>query len=382
MSSVSGAIMDHFANLPDPRIDRAKRHSLMDVLTISLCAVICGADSFTDMETFGQAKYEWFVTFLELPNGIPSHDTFARIFSRIDPQGFSECFLAWISAIQEKTDGVIAFDGKTLRRSFDKASCQSALHMVSAWASQNSMVLGQIAVDEKSNEITAIPQLLKVLDLAGCIVTIDAMGTQKSIACQIIEREADYELALKENHPNLYADVRSYMGRCITESWRDAQDQPIIHTVSRTRDAEHGRIETRRCFATKCPDWMDGKAEWAGLQSIVVIESERHVNGKTSFERRYYITSLMPNAKQIAQAVRKHWGIENKVHWVLDMAFREDECRIRKDNAPINMATLRHIALNLLKQENSGKKKSIHTKRLLAGWEHDYLLQIITGKKN
>ncbi len=380
MSSVRTTIMDYFSSLPDPRIDRAKRHSLMDILVIALCASICGVESFVDMELFGEAKHDWFSTFLELPGGIPSHDTFARVFSRLDPQAFSECFLSWIAAIQQKSQGeVVAIDGKTLRRSFDKASGQAALHMVSAWASHNSLVLGQVAVPEKSNEITAIPALLKMLDLAGCIVTIDAMGTQKAIADQIQKQKADYVLALKGNHPNLCADVEAYLERCINEHWRDAQDEPITHTIFKSRDADHGRIETRICIATECPSWVEGKEEWAGLRSIVVIEARRNIEGKSSVERRYFISSLPPNAQQIAHAVRSHWGIENQVHWLLDMAFREDECRIRKDHAPANMATLRHITLNLLKQENSGKKKSIRSKRLIAGWEHEYLWRIIKG---
>ena len=377
-----GSIMEHFADLPDPRINRTRRHELIDILTISLCAVVCGCDSFTDIALFGEAKLPWFKTFLSLPSGIPSHDTFNRVFAAIDTNAFGRCFSAWISDLQVKTKGgVIAFDGKTLRRSFDHASGNGPLHMVSAWAHSNQTVLGQIAVDGKSNEITAIPKLLDMLDIVGCTVTIDAIGTQKAIAAKIQAKGADYVLALKSNHHNLNADVRAYFEQCMAESWRDAQDQPIAYTNTTSSDFGHGRTETRTCWATACPEWADGKSEWAGLRSIARVEGTRCIDGKTSTEARYYLSSLPPNARRIADAVRAHWSIENRLHWVLDMTFNEDQSRIRTENAAVNMATLRHIALNLITKENSGKKKSIRAKRLLAGWENDYLMQIIVGTK-
>lgn len=383
MASLQTTIMTHFSNLPDPRIERSKRHPLIDLLTIALCATICGCDTFEDMALFGEAKYEWFKTFLALPGGIPAHDTFNRVFARLDPQAFSECFTAWVNDIQIRTGGeVIALDGKTLRGSLDKAGGGAALHLVSAWSSLNGLVLGQVAVDAKSNEIMAIPKLLEILDIAGCIITLDAQGTQKAIAARIVDQGADYVLALKDNHPNLKADVEAYFARCQSESWRTAQDEPIAYSTALSRDLDHGRIETRRVFATACPDWVEGKAQWANLQSIVLVESERIIGDERSFERRYYLSSLPAKAKMLGTAIRQHWGIENGLHWVLDVAFREDECRIRKDHAPTNMATLRHITLNLLKQENEGKKKSIASKRKLAGWDHDYLFKIITGPKN
>lgn len=383
MPALKTTIMTHFASLTDPRIDRTKRHLLIDILTIALCATICDCDTFEDIALFGQAKYDWFKTFLALPGGIPSHDTFNRVFAKLDPDAFRQCFQAWIQEIQVRTGGdVIALDGKTLRGSLDQAGGGAALHLVSAWSSLNGLVLGQVPVDDKSNEVTAIPKLLEILDIAGCIITLDAQGTQKAIAAQIIDQEADYILALKDNHPNLKADVAAYFERCQSESWRTAQDEKIAYTQSTTSEPGHGRIETRRVIATDCPEWVDGKALWNGLRSIVLVESERLINQERSFERRYYLTSLPAKAKVLGAAVRQHWGIENSLHWVLDTAFREDECRVRKDHAPANLATVRHMALNLLKQETSGKKKSIASKRKLAGWLNEYLLKVIAGPKN
>ena len=373
-------ILDHFDDLPDPRVDRTKKHLLLDILFISLCALLCGAQSFVEIADFGRARIAWFEQYIELPEGIPTHDTFGRVFARLDPEAFSRCFLCWVQTIQSsKTDGrIIAIDGKRVRHSFDTANGNAAIHMVSAWGDDNRMVLGQTKVDDKSNEITAIPILLEMLDLSGSIVTIDAMGTQKAIAGQIISHKADYVLALKGNQTNLHADVKAILDQAIAEQWRDAQDKPITHTCFQKREKDHGRIETRTCWAMTCPDWVEDFALWKDLRSIAVIESTRNINGQISCERRYFLSSLLPNAKQIGQAVRFHWGIENSVHWVLDMVFREDECRIRKDNAPQNMATLRHITLNMLNQEKT-TKRSLQRKRLLAAWQPAYLEVLLFG---
>lgn len=373
------AIVDHFFDLPDPRVDRTKKHPLVDILFIALCAVISGADGFVEIADFGRARIDWFRQYLELPNGIPVHDTFARVFARLDPAAFSQCFVNWMRALQEETDGrVVAIDGKTLRRSFDKATGNAAIHMVSAFASQNSLVLGQVKVNEKSNEITAIPDLLTLLDLENAIVTIDAMGTQKNIAYQIVTAGADYILALKDNHPNLNADVRAVFERAMAESWRDAQDQGIPHTRFQTRDHDHGRIETRTCWAMECPDWVQDYQEWKGLRSIVLIQSHRSTKQGETQDQRFYISSLPPEAKLIGKAGREHWAIENNLHWVLDVIFREDECRIRKDNAPQNVAVTRHIALNLIKEEKT-KGMSVNRKRHMAAWDTKMLEQIVFG---
>ena len=377
MTTPQHPLAAHFGDLPDPRLDRTKRHSLLDILAIALAAVICGGDGFAEMEDFGNARLEWFSKFLELPNGIPSHDTFGRVLSMLDPTEFTRCFLAWTSALQEKTEGqIVSLDGKQLRRSFDKASGVPAVTMVSAWCQDNSLVLGQVKVDDKSNEITAIPELLRLLDLAGCTVTIDAAGTQREIAHQIVEQEANYVLAVKLNQPELHADVTAFLDNSIANRWVDYHGEPIEHSHFETRDADHGRIETRRYWCTADLSLVHGKALWSALRSIAVVEAERIVDGKASVHRRYYISSLPPDAKLIAHAIRQHWGIENSLHWVLDMSFREDESRTRRDNAPANMATLRHVAINMLRAEKS-IKRSINRKRLLAAWEPWYLERVL-----
>jgi predicted transposase YbfD/YdcC len=374
------SFMKHFIDLPDPRIDRTKKHLLVDVLFIALAAVICGADGFAEMEDFGQARVEWFREYLKLPNGIPSHDTFARVFARLNPEAFSQCFLNWMAAVQEITQGrVVAIDGKTLRHSFDTAAGNAAIHMVTAFAAQNSLVLGQFKVDQKTNEIKAIPQLLKMLDLRGCIVTIDAMGTQKAIAEDITKGGADYILAVKDNQPNLHEDIKAAFNQAISEHWRDAQDLPIPHSQYTPEvEKNHGRIETRTCWAMKCPDWVHSSKEWSNLNTIAAIRDVRQTTHGTTVDFRYYISSLPPDAKLIGPSVRSHWAIENQLHWALDVTFREDESRIRKDHAPQNMATLRHIALNLLREEKS-TKLSLNRKRHLAGWDPTYVETILFG---
>lgn len=377
---VDASIIGHFATLPDPRLTRTRRHNLLDILVIALCAIICGAESFSAMADYGQSKELWLRTFLDLPGGIPSHDTFTRVFSRLDPEAFSRCFRSWVGAIQEKTEGeIVSLDGKRLRRSFDKGAGGAGIHMVSAWSWHNRMVLGQVKADEQSNEITAIPLLLAMLDVAGCIVTIDAIGTQKSIAQQITEQQADYVLALKRNQPELYEDVRSCLDNWIERGFRDQDDQIVEHSYHITRNGEHGRLETRQYWAMPLPDWIDPKREWPGLKSIAVVEAQRTLDGKTSTHRRYYITSLMPDAKRIGHTIRNHWGIENQLHWVLDTSFREDECRVRTSHAPQNLAMLRHIALNLIRTETR-QQRSVKRKQLLAGWRNDYLEQILLNE--
>ena len=365
-------IAKHFGKLEDPRIDRTKLHLLSDILTIVICAVICDADGWVDVENYGVSKHTWLATFLPLPNGIPSHDTFGRVFARIDPQQFQACFIRWMRDIYRVTNGeVVPIDGKTLRHSFDTELGLSPIHMVSAWATSNRLVLGQVKVDDKSNEITAIPALLKTLDIAGCIVTIDAIGCQKSIARQIIEQSGDYVLALKANQETLYADVRALLDHLIATGDADLD-------YYETSEENHGRIEVRRYWTTSRLDTLRSRDAWHKLQTIGAVEAERSTNGETTTERRYYILSLPSTAKTFGNAVRSHWEIENVVHWVLDIAFREDECRIRMGHGPENFAVLRHIALNLLRQETTFKG-SIKSKRHRAGWNESYLKKVLNA---
>ncbi len=375
-NEVLPAIENHFCDLTDPRIDRTKLHKLLDILVIAICAVIAGADNWEDVEEFGKARLEWFRTFLELPNGIPSHDTFTRVFARLDPEQFQACFLRWMSAVSEVTGGqVIAIDGKVLRRSHDKRNSKAAIAMVSAWASANRLVLGQVKVDEKSNEITAIPQLLEALAVSGCIVTIDAMGCQTDIAEQIIDRKAEYVLALKENQGHLYEDVAHLFA-----DLEDSQYKAYAFDYEKTVDKDHGRIEVRECWTISDPEVLPhlrGFANWKNLTTVSRIRSQRWIGEEKSCEDRYHIASIA-GGKRILWAVRSHWGIENELHWTLDLAFDEDRCRVRKDHGPENFALLRHIALNLLKQDKTCKR-GIKGKRLLAGWKQDYLLKVLAG---
>lgn len=317
-----GKLCDHFSDIEDPRIERTKRHKLIDILTIAILAVVCGADSWVGMESFGQAKHSWLKRILELPNGIPSHDTFARVFARLNPEQFQACFLNWVRSLVRLSDGeVIAMDGKTLRQSYDGANEKAAIHILSAWATGNRLVLGQRKVDAKSNEITAILQLIKLLELDSCIVTIDAMGCQKQIAKQIIERNADYVLALKANQGNLFADGQQIFAHAQSCNFAD-----IEHTFEQTVNKGHGRIEIRCCWAMGQVEFLVNADQWDKFNSIGMIQSERHFQGKIEYETRYYISSLTSNAKQLSQAVRSHWLVENSLHWVLDLAFVEDTC--------------------------------------------------------
>ena len=372
-------VAEHFADLPDPRALPAQRHELLDILVIALCAVICGADTFVDIARFGKAKEPWLKERLELslPNGIPSHDTFGRVFAQLDPDAFSQCFQAWTQELYRQTAGqVIALDGKMLRHSFDTASGKGAIHLVSAWAGASGLVLGQVKVDAKSNEITALPRLLQLLDLSGSVVTVDAMGCQRAIAQQITAQKGEYVLALKDNHPLLHDEVRRLF------AWGEAEGTAdLACSFYQRKDFDHGRQEVRRCWATEQVHWLDETDEpaaWAGLRSVAKIESQRTLNGRTTTECRYFLSSLPADARQLLSAVREHWGIENRLHWVLDMAFAEDSSRVRKDHAPQNLATLRHLALNLLRQEKTDKN-GVKARRLRAGWDNGFLLQVLTA---
>lgn len=371
-SPSTGSILHHFASIPDPRINRRKLHKLSDIFFITLCAVICGADDWVAIELFGKSKETWFTRVLKLTNGIPSHDTFGNVFAAIDTEQFSQCFSRWAADLADLSAGeVVAIDGKCLRRSLDSASDKSAIYMVSAWATENQLVLGQQKVDNKSNEITAIPKLLMQLDIAGAVVTIDAMGCQTKIAKQIIEQKADYLLSLKGNQGTLHKDVTAFFESPTTG--------PAIGHES--YDGGHGRIETRIVRATSDIGWLRKlHPHWPDLTSLVAVTALRECKHKITEETRYFISSMdATDPKRLGQIVRAHWGIENNLHWVLDHSFREDDQRMRKGHSDANMAVVRHIALNLLKTEKTAKV-GVKNKRLKAGWVEDYLLKVVTGR--
>ncbi len=365
------SIVSFFETIEDHRRHN-KLHKLIDVIIIAICGVVAGADTYEQIENFGKKRKKWLSKFLELPHGIPSHDTFGRIFEKMNPNEFQNSFKRWIESVTERTKGqVVAIDGKTLRRSHDRSNGKKAIHMISAWASSNQLVLGQLKTEEKSNEITAIPNLLKLLDISGCIITIDAMGTQKKIAKTIIDKHGDYILAVKENHKTLYNDTVSFFNQ--TESMKEEGYTFDEHT---TVDGDHGRIETRKYVLTSDIGWLQDKENWSGIKSLGMVESTREIKGECSREKRYYISSIEGDAKKFGNSVRKHWGIENRVHWVLDIAFREDESRIRKGSAPENFAAIRHIALNLLRN-NKAFKGNVKTKRLNAAMDTNYLEAVV-----
>ena len=366
------SIVFHFSVIQDPRLDRTKDHLLIDILTVALCAMLCGAEGFLDFEHFGNAQIEFLRTFLALENGIPSHDTFRRVFGMLDPVQFSECFRKWTESLRKSFDAeIIAIDGKTLRRSHDRAKGKAPIHMVSAWARENALVLGQIKTEEKSNEITAIPELLRTLKLAGCIVTIDAMGCQTKIATEITEAKADYVLALKGNQSTLHEEVASFMEDAQSYDFED-----ITHDFLETTERGHGRTETRRYWITEEIEWLTHHGQWENLRSIGMVESIRELKGKRTCERRFYIASIGANAQTFARAVRGHWAIENTLHWSLDVNFNEDQCRVRTGYAAENLAVLRHMCLNILKGEST-KKRGIKGKQKNAAWDHSYLLTLL-----
>lgn len=374
ITAKSARLHDHFADLTDPR-KRDVTYPLINIVVIAICAVICGADDFVAIAEFGRKKRKWLAKFLNLSEGIPSHDRFNAILAAIKPAEFEKCLLSWIVALHEITDGqIVAIDGKTLRHSFDAASSKAAIHMVSAWATANHVTLGQVVTDAKSNEITAIPKLLETLEITGSLVTIDAMGCQVEIAQGILNREADYCLATKGNQPTLLAGIESHFA--------DHLEDDFARTKVRryeTKEKGHGRVEHRYYFICPVPDDLPDRERWPGLKAIGMSVSDTQRGGKDCFDVRYYILSTYPSGRRFAEAVRGHWGIENSLHWQLDVTFQEDQCRIRKGHADENFSILRRTALSLLKNESS-EKVGIKNKRLLAAWDDDYLLKALLGQ--
>ena len=375
------SLIEHFEMLSDPRMDRTKAHDFIDVLIIAVCTLLCGGESFNDMEDFGYAKQDWFKTFLRLRNGIPSHDTFNRVLAALDPEQFLDCFLRWTQSLRQAVaQEIVALDGKALRRALNKD--QSIKYVVSAWAESNNLVLGQLKVTDKSNEITALPRLLRVLELSGCIVTIDAMGCQKKIAKEIIESDADFVLALKGNQETVHQEVKEFVDATVAETQKPRPREAKLSVAAarlatlETVEKDHGRLETRRYYQSAELDWFADLKQWEGLKSVGMVESVREIDGKATVERRYYLSSLPLNVELFARAVRGHWGVENKLHWVMDVCFREDHSRARAGYAAENLATLRRLALNLLKREKT-KKRGIRGKQLNAGWDHAYLLRLL-----
>ena len=373
--AIPGSLMDSLSIIKDPRVARKREHLLIDILVIGLCSMVTVGETFTDMETFGKYKFDWLKKFLELPNGIPSHDTFNRVFSSIDPALFLQCFVNWVQGMCPTLRGdTVAIDGKALRRSLNEGG--SIPYIVSAWASDNGLVLGQVKVKDKSNEITAIPELLRILQLEGCVVTIDAMGCQKSITKDVITAKADYVLALKGNHATAHEEIRDYFDDIVPvgagRGFKLPEDMAFYETVEKG----HGRIETRRYWQTTDVQWFEDLALWTSLNSIGMVESVREIKGKKSTERRLFICSLKRDVKRFATAVRNHWGVENNVHWTLDVIFNEDQARARTKHGAENLAILRRIVLNLIKKDTS-TKASMRSKRKIAALDGDFLKKLL-----
>lgn len=384
-SHKSRGLLRHFEQLYDPRMERTRLHRLDDIVAIAILAVICGAEGWTDVENFGQSKHHWLKTFLDLPHGIPSHDTFGRVFAALDPVAFERCFLAWVQGLIEVSgEQGLRIDGKTLRRSFDTASSKAAIHMISVWSSKAQLVLAQQATDDKSNEITAIPRLLNLICLHGAVVTIDAMGCQKDIAHQIVEGGGDYLLAVKDNQPTLHEQLKLLFDEAVAQ-----QFEHMGYDYHEQVEKNHGRVETRRVWVTREVQWLRARGEWAGLRGAVRIERERQILDpanpgqvrKIEREQHHFITSLDHrdrgrDAASFGRHIREHWQVENKLHWCLDVSFAEDASRVRQGHAAENLSRLRRIALNLLKQEKTCKR-SLRARRHKAGWDQDYLLKLL-----
>lgn len=369
MKKSGGSLFEHIRVIRDPRAEKNQRHPLEAIVFIAICGVICGAEGWVDLQRYGALKKEWLSKYVDLSHGIPSHDTFGRFFALLDAKEFQEFFLGWVRRIRDKSRGrIVSLDGKSLRRSHDRSRGKEALHLVHAWASENHFLLGEIKTDAKSNEITAIPDLLKVLDLDGAIVTVDAMGTQKEIAEKIQDKKADYVLALKGNHGVFHEEVKQY--------WGDSQLCKEADYYE-TTEKGHGRVEQRRHWSTEDLDWFADKTQWPGLRSIGCVESERTIQGKTSVEKRYYLSSLVADARELARSVRAHWSVENNLHWVLDVVFREDESRLRIGHAAENFALLRRMALSLIKKDRTSKD-SLKGKRFSAALSEAYLEKILS----
>lgn len=373
----AATVSEHFSGVEDPRVACLVTHPLINIMTITLCAVIAGADNWSEVATFGEGKKAWLAKFLDLREGTPSHDTFSLVFARLKPEQLQDSFISWVRAVYQRLTGeVVAVDGKKLRHSFNTAEEQPMITMVSAWATEAELVLGQLAVAEGSNEITAIPKLLQVLDLKGCIVTIDAIGCQKEIAQQIVDQEADYLLAVKGNHEHLLADIELLFHLAEQNDFAKVD----CH-YARTVNKGHNRIEVRHCWAISGQEslqFLQDYEAWPQLRTVIRIKSERHIGQTVSHQYRYYISSLPNDAEHLLQVKRSHWAIENGLHWVLDIAFREDDSRVRKGNGPRNLALFRHMAVNLLKQEKTAKG-GIHNKRMQAAWNEQYLVKVLSG---
>jgi len=365
-------ILRYFAELKDPRMERTREHELPDILAIAICAIICGADGWVQVEQFGNCKLKWFRTFLHLPNGIPSHDTFGRVFARLAPDAFERCFGRWVESLAPRGQRpLVAIDGKTLRHSFGRAAGVAAIHMVSAYCQDNQTILGQVACEAKTNEITALPKLLELLDLAGAIVTADALHCQTATARDIVDAKGDYILQVKDNQPQLHEDLKLLFDNGPGDDCR-----PVPYDFAEDVDAGHGRVETRRCWVASETAWLADR--WPGIGSVACVERVRDTGEESSTTRHYYISSLKtPEAAEMLGWIRGHWSVENSLHWILDVQFREDDRCIRTGHAAENFSRLSRIALNLLKADKT-KKVGIKTKRLCGGWDHNYLLHLFT----